>query len=72
MTNREWLNSLSNENFIKWLSESTGIESWGGEIPKLTEYWPTKYIICMSSNNSERALKEWLEEERPDYYGENN
>lgn len=66
MTNREWLNSLSNENFMRWLFEKSGFVIFKDGKWYCKEYYPTRYDICNSSTHSYDALEKWLEEERPE------
>ena len=64
MTNREWLNSLSNENFMFWLYEKTGIKYFKDDKLYCFEYYPTKHDITAASTHSQLALQEWLDKER--------
>lgn len=51
ITNRKWLDGLSDEEFVDWLF------SHGGDKPTL-------WGITMVSNDSRYAVLEWLKEER--------
>ena len=64
MTNREWLNSLSNENFICWLYEKTGIRYFKDAKLYCFEYYPTKHDITEVSTHSQLALQECLGKQR--------
>ena len=64
MTNREWLNCLSNEIFICWLYEKTGIKYFKDDKLYCFEYYSTKHAITAASTNSQLALQEWLDRER--------
>ena len=69
MTNREWLNSLSNEDFIKWLynhEEPTPYEYEGNTFYKCEQPTPKLETIARGSTHTRMALKKWLDEERKD------
>lgn len=72
MTNREWLATLSDEDFIFWMTEHRGCESdWNTEtgiyeIVSVYPFYPTKYEICAFHTNSNTRLLEWFKEERKD------
>ena len=58
MTNRESLNSLSNENFMFWLYEKTGIRYFNDDKLYRFAYYPTKSNITAASMHSQLALQE--------------
>lgn len=70
MTNREWLGTLSDIDFIFWMKEEKGCESkWNSktmayEIVKVYPFYPTKYEVCAFYTNSDARLLEWFKEER--------
>lgn len=67
MTNREWLQSLSDEDFAKWCINKGG--GWFNPQTKKNEYfppYPTLHYIRSGSTSSYDALLKWLGEERHD------
>ena len=61
MTNREWLNSLSNEDFIKWCldPEVVDFKTLKSENPS-----PRLESIKYRYTSSRHGLLDWLNEER--------
>lgn len=77
MTNREWLNSLSNEEFYKWLFEDSGCYSEYNQDTheyeyKFRSYYPTRYDIIGRFTDSHCGMLDWLNEERSNEVGLNN
>lgn len=69
MTNREWINSLNNEEFCKWLFEDSGCYTAYNQDTheyeyKFYSYYPTRNDIVCRYNNSYGGMIEWLNEER--------
>lgn len=67
MTNREWLNSLSNEDLIKWIyAEET--RTWNPNTNEMLVFAPN-YSPCLNEivregTSSTFRLQQWLEETR--------
>lgn len=67
MTNREWLNSLSNEDFVKWILEDY---TRYYDINKREEvvfapgYSPCMQEVIRGWTSSSFRLAQWLDEER--------
>jgi len=61
MTNREWLNSLTDEDFIKWLIDS---ETFDEKTYKCFEPSPKYDTLKWSWTSTALGLAEWLKEER--------
>ena len=67
MTNREWLNSLSNEDFVKWIyAEET--RTWNPDTKETLVFAPN-YSPCLNEivrlwTSATFRLQQWLEEER--------
>ena len=59
MTNREYLETLSDEDFVKWLFDE-GHYIFRG----IQNYDPTMRYISRLYNNSEYGLLQWLKQER--------
>lgn len=69
MTNREWLNSISDDEYCKWMFSDHGYyQAYNEETHefeyKFYSYYPTKCEICHEYANSYEGMKEWLKEER--------
>lgn len=60
MTNREWLNSLSNEDFIKWLLDKDQYN----EYMQAIEPRPRLHTLSICYGATKLLLRKWLEEER--------
>lgn len=73
MTNREWLSTLTDEEFVEWVmgdymsayfyTEDNQIE-W---FRPPQSYSPTVVEIVSRTTNAKIRLKEWLNEERKKY-----
>ena len=61
MTNREWLNSLSDDDFAIWCIEA---EEFNSEATKFKQPTPRLHQIRFSYTSSLYGLKEWLKQER--------
>lgn len=61
MTNREWLNSLSDDDFAVWCLEG---DVFNYETTKCEPPTPRLYTIRISNTSSLYGLKEWLKQER--------
>ena len=61
MTNREWVNSLSNEDFVTWL---IGAVEWDCEREEYREPHPRLEYLKRASTNFFSYFQEWLKEER--------
>ena len=59
MTNREWLNSLSNEDFVKWLLDG---EIWNGS--QFEEPYPKLETLKYQATQADKHLIEWLKQEK--------
>ena len=67
MTNREWLNNLSNEDLVKWLyveHTRTFDPQTLEEIVFMPECSPSLHEITVQWTSAEYGLLKWLEEER--------
>lgn len=70
MTNREWLGTLSNEEFVEWVLNdyktmwlyARGYKIEWSRLPQ--SYSPTVAEIVSSTTDAKITLKEWLNEER--------
>lgn len=67
MTNREWLNSLSNEDLVNWIyADETHI--WNPETKEdivfAPSYSPCLHEVIRTWTSATFRLKQWLEEER--------
>jgi len=63
MTNREWLNSLTNEELVEWLfKESSSHFNYQKGDYEIDYIHPTKYEISWNYTQSELGMKQWLEE----------
>lgn len=71
MTNREWLNTLSNEDFVKWcLNEENTIirpSYTADKMYKICEPTPKLETIKYQYTSSYDGLLKWLDEERINY-----
>ena len=65
MTNREWLESLKNNELVAWLLYD---EDFDPETYEMVEPTPRLSSIKRMGINAEYSLKEWLEEERIKYH----
>ena len=74
MTNREWLNSLSNEDLVSWIyAEGTmtfNIKTMQYKI-YAPNYSPCLAEIVAGAISNRLCLKKWLDEERIEYEKEN-
>ena len=61
MRNREWLHTLTDDEFIVWLLYD---EYFNPEMDKMAEPTPRLSTIKRMGINTEYSLKEWLNEER--------
>lgn len=61
MTNREWLNSLSNEDFVTWLNRPI---EWDSETEEYTEPHPRLEYLKRTDINFYASFWEWLKKER--------
>ena len=61
MTNREWINSLSDDDFIAWLLELDHHVSQNGHFP---QPFPKLQTISTGTSNPQLKIKIWLNEER--------
>ena len=61
MTNREWLNSLSDEDFVKWLTEN---EIFDEKAYKCLEPTPKYDTLKWRWTSTALGLTEWLKQER--------
>ncbi len=63
MTNREWLSTLSDEDFAKWCFYPVSQDANGNYI----QPFPTLQTIAVSNTSSYGGLLGWLKEERIEY-----
>ena len=63
MTNREWLNTLSDKEFVEWLIYDEMYEVSNGYI-KMYQPTPKLATLARSSTQTETFIKEWLKEDR--------
>lgn len=61
MTNREWLNSLTDKEFVEWLFNES---SWDWEKMKSREISPTFREVHSANISSRGATEYWLKQER--------
>ena len=61
MTNREWLNTLSDEDFAKWCIEA---DKWDVNTGIFEHPFPRLESIKFSNISSIDGLLKWLKEER--------
>ena len=61
MTNRKWLESLTDDEFVVWLLYD---EWFNPETDKMKEPTPRLSSIKRMGINAQYSLKEWLKEER--------
>ncbi len=69
MTNREWLNTLNDDEFCKWLFDDSGCYTEYNPYTHEHEYkfysfYPTRKEIICRYNSSYDGMLEWLNEER--------
>ena len=70
MTNREWLSTLSDEEFYLWLYEKQSVYYKENpltkklEIKPLGNYSPTLWEITSNSTQSQTTLLNWFKEKR--------
>lgn len=68
MTNREWLNSLSNEDFVEWLFGFDKLNLYktyeGKWDVTIKSIYPHLQTFIGGTNNARLAISLWLEEER--------
>ena len=76
MTNREWLNSLSNEELASWLCETSAIIGYGIKIVKVNNeskemkiaqfdnLYPRFHDLIYQYTNTHLGINEWLNKER--------
>ena len=65
MTNREWLNTLSDEDFTKWcLYEAQNFFNRKTNEYDIVQPYPTLHTIKISFTSSYDGLLKWLNEER--------
>jgi len=61
MTNRDWVNSLSDEDFVKWCLDR---DFWDSEKSNLSDPHPRLETIKFSYTSSRYGLLDWLSKER--------
>lgn len=61
MTNREWLATLTDEEFIEWLFNDS---SWDWETMSSRKISPTFREVSSTNISSRGGMKIWLKEER--------
>lgn len=61
MTNREWLETLTDEEFVEWLLNEHSLD-WSTMKPRKVS--PTLREVMVVATSSSWAIKEWLKEER--------
>lgn len=61
MTNREWVNSLSNEDFVTWL---VGPIEWDSKMEEYKEPHPRLEYLKRTNTNFFSSFQEWLKKER--------
>lgn len=70
MKNREWLNTLTNEEFVDWVMSDYVSAYWYTEDNQIEwfrppqSYSPTVAEIVSRTTDARIRLKEWLNEER--------
>lgn len=69
MTNREWLNSLTDEEFADWCCGQDVID---GRTFKPIGVYPKLNGIKFRHLDSLIGLREWLKEERREWWNEEN
>lgn len=67
MTNREWLNNMTDEDFVNWLyadrTRVFNVEK-GDYVVLAPNYSPCLHEVTMGWTSGEMILKQWLKEER--------
>lgn len=61
MTNREWLESLTDDELVEWMLLG---EFFDPQKLKMADPTPKLYTIVRRGINAKYSLKEWLKEER--------
>ena len=64
MTNREWLNSLTDDELVEWLTNEHSLD-WNTMKPRKVS--PTLNEIMFTATSSSWAIQQWLKEERVNY-----
>lgn len=66
MTNREWLATLTNEEFVSWLCDDTLFTTYtdGNSVSYNRFHYPTRKGIALMFPDSRIGLLSWLEAER--------
>lgn len=65
MTNREWLATLTNEEFVAWLCDETfSTITDENKVIYNRNYYPTRKKIALAFTDSRGGLLAWLEAER--------
>ena len=67
MTNREWLATLSDEDFAAWLLQDEVIDfthTIDNHIYETKQPSPRMRTIALLSTDSSKAIEEWLKKER--------
>lgn len=73
MTNREWLSTLSDEDFARWcfwknsFSYTVDAENGDIQVEKISEFSPTLYEASNNSTYAELSLVEWLKQDRESF-----
>lgn len=64
MTNREWLQSLTDDEFAEWLFDDSGyIWDYEKNEMKPRKWVPTFRSLCREYRSSYHGVKDWLKEE---------
>lgn len=68
MTNREWLATLSNEDFVNWIYAEKSIfyDHRALKVVEKAVYYPTLTEVTMGWNHYSGRMLQWLNEERKD------
>jgi hypothetical protein len=68
MKNREWLATLSNEDFVNWIyaEQSIFYDTITFKVVEQAVYYPTLTEVTMGWNSCSGRLLQWLNEERKD------